>query len=240
MEQNFKIDTIYNEDCLEGMKRIPDESVDLVVTSPPYNFGGFDRNGRKSGYASYSDDLEDSEYKEWIKQILAECARVLKVGGAIYWNHKGKFVNHVYQHCFWVIDLCPIQLAQHIVWNYPSSPDVAKIKWYPRHEEIFMFTKGVPAYFNENMASIGDVWQISHIDPTNEHPAPFPLGLARRCVLGSCPEGGIVLDPFMGSGTTAVAATRENRHFIGFELDKGYYEMASKRVKLEQSQLSLF
>ena len=89
MEQNFKIDTIYNEDCLEGMKRIPDESVDLVVTSPPYNFGGFDRNGRKSGYASYSDDLEDSEYKEWIKQILAECARVLKVGGQFIGITKG-------------------------------------------------------------------------------------------------------------------------------------------------------
>ena len=236
----MEFDKIYNMDCLEGMRQIPDGSIDMVVTSPPYNFGGFDRNGRKSGYATYSDDLEDSEYKAWIKQVLTECARVLKPGGTIYWNHKGKFEDHVYKHCFWVIDLCPIQLAQHIVWNYPSSPDVAKIKWYPRHEEIFMFTKGASSYFNEEAAAIGDVWQISHVDPTNDHPAPFPLGLARRCVYGSCPEGGTILDPFMGSGTTAIACIKEKRHFIGFELSKEYFDKAQRRIKAEQAQLTLW
>ena len=236
----MEIDNIYNMDCLEGMKQIPDGTIDMVVTSPPYNFGGFDRNGRKSGYATYSDDLEDSEYKAWIKKVLTECARVLKPGGTIYWNHKGRFENHEYKHCFWVIDLCPIQLAQHIIWNYPSSPDVAKIKWYPRHEEIFMFTKGTASYFNEEAAAIGDVWQISHVDPTNDHPAPFPIGLARRCVYGSCPEGGTVLDPFMGSGTTAIACIKERRHFIGFELSKEYFDKAVRRIKAEQAQLTLF
>lgn len=236
----IEIDKIYNMDCLEGMKSIPDDTIDLVVTSPPYNFGGFNRNGRKITYASYSDDLEDSEYKEWIKQVMSECARVLKKGGVMYWNHKGRFVNHVYKHCFWVIDVCPIQLSQHIIWNYPSSPDVAKVKWYPRHEEIFMFTKGEANYFNEDAAKIGDVWQISHVDPSNDHPAPFPVSLAERCIFGSCPKSGVVLDPFMGSGTTAVAAVRQKKHFIGFELNKEYCVKATKRVESEMKQLSLF
>ena len=107
----------------------------------------------------------------------------------MYWNHKGKFENHVYKHPFWVIDLCPIPLYQHIVWKYPSSPDVAKVKFYPRHEEIFMFSKGVPSYFDEEMAQIGDVWEISHMQKV-EHPAPFPFNLARRCIRASCDRGG--------------------------------------------------
>lgn len=192
-----EVNRIYNEDCLEWMKNVADESIDLVVTSPPYNFGGFSRNGRERRYDTYSDDMPIDEYKAWIGRVLTECARILKKGGSIYWNHKGMFREHTYFPPFFVVDLCPIQLYQHIIWKYPSSPDVAKVKFYPRHEEIFWFSKGVPSFFDEEMAQLGDVWDISHIQK-NEHPAPFPIQLVRRCIRASCPTGGGSFRPLYG------------------------------------------
>ena len=200
----MEVNRIYNQDCLEFLASVPSDTIDLVVTSPPYNFGGFSRNGRQRQYDTYSDNMPIQDYKDWIGKVLKECSRIIKKGGTIYWNHKGMFREHIYYPPFFVVELCPIQLYQHIVWKYPSSPDVAKVKFYPRHEEVFMFTKGQPQYFDEDMAKMGDVWEISHIQK-NEHPAPFPLSLAKRCITASCPEQGLVFDPFMGSGTTAVA-----------------------------------
>lgn len=72
---------IYRGDCLKVMEEIPDASIDMVVTSPPYNFGGFSRNGRKSNYDSYSDDMPDDAYKDWIERVLLSLSRILKLGG---------------------------------------------------------------------------------------------------------------------------------------------------------------
>lgn len=132
-----------------------------------------------------------------------------------------------------------MNLYEHIVWKYPSSPDVAKIKWYPRTEDIFMFSKGKPTYFNEDMASMSNVWEISHIQE-NEHPAPFPLALASRCIMASCPSGGLVFDPFMGSGTTALACVKLGINYIGAEISEKYVKYAEKRINAAKSQLSLF
>ena len=235
----MELNKIYKGDCLEVMASMPDEYVDMVVTSPPYNFGGFSRNGRERHYDTYSDDMPDEDYKEWIGRVLLSLSRICKRGGAIYWNHKGRFIDGVYYPPFWVVDKCPMQLYQHIVWKYPSSPDVAKVKWYPRHEEIFMFTKGRPSYFNEDMAAMGDVWEISHIQE-NKHPAPFPFNLARRAISASCPSGGIVYDPFMGSGTTALAAIDLGMNFIGSEISDSYIKYAEDRIRKVLSEPSLF
>lgn len=221
---------IYQQDCLEFMKGLPDGCVDLVVTSPPYNFGGFNRNHYASSYDVYDDDKPEEEYREWMGEVLNECSRIIKEGGAMYWNHKGKYRDYVYMPPFWVVDKCPLQLYNHIVWKIAASPDFAKSKWWPRHEEIFMFTKGKPSFFNEELAQFTDVWDINNMQ-NNPHPAPFPLRLARRCIEASCPVGGLVYDPFMGSGTTAVAAVEAKREFIGTEISPAYAEMASRRAR---------
>lgn len=102
-----------------------------------------------------------------------------------------------------------------------------------------MFTKGKPSYFNEEMAQFGDVWEISHIQE-NEHPAPFPFNLARRAIMASCPKGGIVYDPFMGSGTTALAAIDLGMNFIGSEISDKYIAYAESRISKVLSEPSLF
>lgn len=235
MEKN----TLYLSDCLEFMNKIGGEQFDMIVTSPPYNFGGFNRNGRARSYDTYSDDMPEEAYRAWIGRVLAACANALKEGGTLYWNHKGQWRDHEYKHPFWVIDLCPLPLRQHIVWKYPSSPDVAKNKFYPRHEEIFVFCKGEP-YFNEEMAQIGDVWEINHFQE-NKHPAPFPFNLARRAIAASCPSGGCVYDPFMGSGTTALAAIDVGVDFVGTEISENYINYANKRIAVAKAEsLKLF
>ena len=240
MKEYFKTEygKMYCSDNLEYMKTKEDVSFDLIITSPPYNFGGFNRNGRKSEYDIYDDNMEDVKYREWIGDILIECARVLKDGGALYWNHKSKFENHQYKHTFWVIDKTPLYFAQHIVWKYPSSPDVAKIKWYPRKEDVFYFTKGKPRYFNEDMAKMTDVWEINHQEK-NEHPAPFPSAFAERCILASSQTGNIVFDPFMGSGTVAKECEKLNRFWRGCDLSKEYCELTKRRIVTDQTQLKM-
>lgn len=116
---------------------------------------------------------------------------------------------------------------------------MAKVKWYPRHEEIFMFTKGKPSYFNEDMAAMTDVWEISHIQ-ANKHPAPFPYNLARRAISASCPKGGLVYDPFMGSGTTALASVDLGVDYIGTEISPDYIKYAESRIGVKASEPTLF
>ena len=229
--------TLYQGDCLEIIPTL--ELVDAVVTSPPYNFGGFNRDGKKSAYESYEDNLEDSEYKKWVADILNNL--LIKEGGAIFWNFKGRYIDGVYKHPWWVADVCKHRLVQEIIWKYPSSPDVAKIKFYPRIEYIFYFSNGKPKYFNEEVAKLTNVWEFSHMENNKiDHPAPFPLELPTRCIYSSTKENEIVLDPFLGSGTTGVACVNTKRQFIGIEKDAKYFDMACKRIEYAQSQGNLF
>ena len=229
--------TLYLGDCLEVLSDL--EKVDLVVTSPPYNFGGFNRNGRKSSYESYEDNLTNEEYKKWIGQVINTLP--IKDGGSIYWNFKGKYVDGIYQHPWWVADVCKHRLVQEIIWKFPSSPDVAKIKWYPRIEYIFWFSNGKPKYFNPDMAIHTNVWEFSHMENNHiDHPAPFPMALPSRCILGSSQTNEIVLDPFLGSGTTGCAAIQMNRKFIGIEKDPKYFDIACKRIEQASKQVDMF
>lgn len=212
---------------------------DMIVTSPPYNFGGFNREGNKRTYDTYSDDMPDEDYKRWIKRVLDACAKALKPGGVLYWNHKGKYVDGTFYPPFFIIDLCELNLYQHIIWHNNGGPDVQPIKFFPRHEDIFLFSKGKPAYFNKDCAGLGDVWYIAH-GYDKIHPAPFPLSLARRAISASCPPGGVVYDPFMGSGTTALAAIQEKVNFVGTEISERYINYANERIGVKKSELTLF
>lgn len=102
-----------------------------------------------------------------------------------------------------------------------------------------MFSKGKPAFFNEEMSSFGDVWEISHVQK-NDHPAPFPFKLASRCIKASCPPNGIVYDPFMGSGTTALAALDLGMNFVGSEISEKYCRYAEERIGIKASEPKLF
>jgi site-specific DNA-methyltransferase (adenine-specific) len=227
---------LHHGDCISFMQGMEDKSVDAIITSPPYNFGGFNRDGRKRQYGTYDDDLPEETYRKFIRTVLVECGRILSDGGAIYWNHRGRIKDWRYYPPYWVIDYCPVPLLQHIIWKFPSSAEVAKVKWYPRKEDIFFFSKGKPRYFNPEMAKLSDVWEINHLCNFEfDHPAPFPVEIPRRGIMASTNPGDTVFDPFMGSGTTGVACAQLGRDFIGCEIDLNYFNIAKKRI--EQAQL---
>lgn len=230
---------LYNGDCLEVMKQIPDSSIDLIVTSPPYNKGywsanrnpnnGFHTKSRRIDYGTFNDTMKPEDYIAWQKKVLNECVRVIKPTGSIFYNHTDILKEHNTIHPLYVYDY-PVK--QIIVWNRKNTPKLDKSYFFPVTEYIFWIkkTKDARVKFDRKKAKfVSNVWEM-HPDVGNKFPAPFPLDFPKNCLLACTDEGDTTLDMFMGSGTTGVACKELGRNFIGIELDKGYYEMAQQRI----------
>lgn len=225
-------------DCLEVMKKLPDNSIDCVITSPPYN-----KNNKKKpnsswarmniDYEVYDDNLPEEQYQEWQKAIIAELLRVIKPEGSIFYNHKPRYRN---LRCLLPTDFIPMKnLRQLIIWQRYSSPNVSPITFMQNTEHIYWLCKDKPR-FNKEFFRFGEVWKMNY-DIGNNHPAPFPITIPNRCIEATTKAGDIVLDPFMGSGTTAMSAKQLDRNFIGVELNPEYCEIAKERLKNLQPTL---
>ena len=245
METNI----IYNEDCLKTMERIHDNSVDLVVTSPPYNKGFYANknakqskvwntlNGRKIAYDSFSDDMPPEEYEEWQKAVISECIRILKPSGSLFYNHKDIIYKGLIVPPKWVYDF---KVRQQIIWDRQSSCMIDPHYFMPANEWIYWIVKDEKRVFfdKEKSAFRTNIWRMN--TDKNPHPAPFPYIMAANIINCCSKEGDIVYDPFMGSGTTALASVKLGRHYIGSEISEKYVQMANDKIKIEQSQLTLF
>lgn len=245
METNI----IYNEDCLKTMERIHDNSVDLVVTSPPYNKGFYANknakqskvwntlNGRKIAYDSFSDDMPPEEYEEWQKAVISECIRILKPSGSLFYNHKDIIYKGLIVPPKWVYDF---KVRQQIIWDRQSSCMIDPHYFMPANEWIYWIVKDEKRVFfdKEKSAFRTNIWRMN--TDKNPHPAPFPYIMAANIINCCSKEGDIVYDPFMGSGTTALASVKLGRQYIGSEISEKYVSMAKEKIKIEQSQLTLF
>lgn len=245
----MEIDKIYNEDCLETMSRIHDNSVDLVVTSPPYNKGFYANknakqskvwntlSGRKIAYDSFSDDMPPEEYEEWQKAVISECIRILKPSGSLFYNHKDIIYKGLIVPPKWVYDF---KVRQQIIWDRQSSCMIDPHYFMPANEWIYWIVKDEKrVFFDKEKSSFRtNIWRMN-IDK-NPHPAPFPYIMAANIINCCSKEEDIVYDPFMGSGTTALASVKLGRHYIGSEISEKYVSMANEKIKIEQSQLTLF
>ena len=211
------LNTIFNQDCLDFLKEVPDNSFDLVLTSPPYNKGRYANknarqsdvwrglNGRKIAYDVCEDDMDPEVYEKWQRDILAECIRCLKPTGSIFYNHKDIIYKGLIVAPKWVYDF---PLREQIIWDRGSSPMIDPHYFMPVNEWIYWIVKDPKAVFFDKESSIykTNIWRI--VPEKSPHPAPFPMYLAENIVRCACPPGGVVFDPFMGSGTTAVAVIR--------------------------------
>jgi len=230
--------TIIHGDCLDVMRQMATGSIDLIVTSPPYNLGvstggglrGAGSSGRwrgaalANGYASYDDARDPAEYVEWQKEVLRECWRLLADDGAIYYNHQPRIQAGQLQT---PLDLNPdLPVRQIVIWDRNSGFNFNDSFYLPRHEWLTIFAK--PAFrLTQGANKLTDVWSIPPARD-NDHPAPFPVELAQRAIESTSAR--VVLDPFAGSGTTGVAALKLGRKFIGIELDGSYCESARARI----------
>lgn len=248
-------------DCLDLFDRLQTESVQLVVTSPPYNIG-----------KRYEERLTMEQYLDQQAAVIAQSVRVLKDGGSICWE--------VGNHIVGPQEILPLDIVLHpifasyglklrnrIVWHSEHGLHCSK-RLSGRYETILWFTKGDAYTFNLDPIRVpqkypgkryfkglkagqlscnplgknpSDVWifpnvKHNHVEKTI-HPCQFPVELAERLVLALTNGGDLVVDPYMGVGTTAVAALRHKRRFAGAEIHAQYVEVARERVCLERRGL---
>ncbi|GHU65068.1 methyltransferase [Clostridia bacterium] len=231
-------------DILSVMQTIPDNSVDLVVTSPPYNLKNSTGNGMKDGrggkwknaelvkgYADYDDNIPHGEYVAWQRKCLEQMMRVIPEDGAIFYNHKWRVQNGLLQDRQDIISGFPVR--QIIIWQRKGGINFNAGYFLPTYEVIYLIAK--PLFKLAPKANAyGDVWEFAQ-EMKNGHPAPFPIALIDRIVSSTTAD--TVLDPFMGSGTTAIAAMQNKRDFIGIELSANYCEMAEERIQAYKGSL---
>ena len=209
----MKTNIIYKEDCLITMSKIEDNSIDLIVTSPPYNKGywssnrnmknGFGTKSRRIEYDGYDDCMLPSDYDDWQQKIITECLRILKPTGSLFYNHQPIQKNHQEIFPKYIFDF-PVK--QTIIWNRKNTPKLDKSYFFPVIEYIFWVqkTKDCRVKFNRKNSIFNKVIWDFNPDRDNKFPAPFPIELPMNCILSCTDENDIVYDPFMGSGTTAL------------------------------------
>jgi modification methylase len=237
LDTHLELNKIYNEDCLVTLSKMADNSVDLVVTSPPYNKNhwiktkarGKDDFIRKIEYSTYDDNLPQEEYVEWQKKVISECLRVLKPTGSLFYNHIDIMSEHLTIHPTWVYDF---PLKQVIIWDKCGTPKIDKSYFLPFTEWIFWIKKekdSIPYFDRNNALFKKNIWSIPRSQESN-HPAPFSEKMVENVVLSCSKEGDVVYDPFMGSGTTYKVSRKHNRNVIGSEISEEYTKLGESKV----------
>mgnify|MGYP001588508480 CR=1 FL=1 len=243
------VNCVLNEDALAGIAKIPDGSVDLVVTDPPYCLG--------KDYGNESDKLDPEAYLEWSKQWIDAVIPKLKPAGSLYvfltWRYSPEIFCYLKKRLI---------MLNEIIWDrrVPSMGGSTR-RFSSVHDNIGFFAKAKDHYFDidsiripydeetkkarsrsifvgKKWLEVGynpkDVWSVSRLHAIHservEHPTQKPLEVIERMIKASCPPGGVVFDPFMGSGTTALAAFRLKRNFVGFEINPDYCRIIEQRL----------
>lgn len=241
-------------DCLEIMKDIPDDGIDLVVTSPPY------------------DDLRDYNSEINFTEVIKQLYRVVKDGGVVIWNVNDRIKNGSktltsFKQAILFNDN-GFNVNDVMIWEKMNPmPQVKQPRYNQVFEYMFVFSKGKPETFNPIMVDCksagvnynstckqitknnkrikknfivnnkkidSNIWKFAVAQNKTKHPAVFPLELPLRHIKTWSNEGDVVLDPFMGSGTTGIACKQLNRNFIGIEIDEKYFEIAKQRIEHER------
>lgn len=226
----MELDVIYNEDCYKGIKRIPDKSIDLVYIDIPYLI-----NGGSRGYSELAQRINKTNHQDLKEindgidyKIFDELVRVMKKIFIFIWCSKEQ-----------ILDIMKIFIEKYhcrynlLVWCKSNPTPATKDTWLPDLEYCLVFKEKGASRYNDGY-DLKSKWYVSEINVKDKkdfgHPTIKPLDLVKRHILHSTQEGDVVLDCFMGSGTTAVACKETNRHYIGYEINKEYYESAINRL----------
>lgn len=231
-------------DAIQEMSQLPDSSIDLVIADPPYNLG--------KNYGNNLDQKTWQEYEPFTRKWLTEVVRILKPTGSLYVFMGMRFISKLF---IMMEDEFHLLFNGWITWHYTQGMG-RKNGFSPRHEDILYFTKTnsftfqlddirIPQkYYRErnNMqgANPGDVWQFSHVHycsaEREQHPTQKPEALIERMIRASSYVGDIVLDPFVGSGTTCRVADLLQRRWIGIDMNPEYIELSQRRINNSSSQ----
>jgi DNA modification methylase len=286
----MEINKIYNEPCLETLKKMPNDFLDCVISSPPYwQLRDYGYNGQWGLEPTFQ------EFLEHLWEMMDEIYRVLKPTGTCWIN-----LGDTYNNSGWAGDrkdkyndqpivasgtkagrggqkgfpdkcliLIPHRFAigcidrgwlvrNDIIWAKRNGmPEPVNDRFTKKHEYIFLMTKSKKYYFDlssikdklvndndnsegKNPGSVSDFWDVKTKPSSSKHYASYNVELITKPILAGCPENGLIYDPFMGTGTTAIHAINNNRKFIGSEMSQDYIKICNERVNIELSKLKLF
>lgn len=233
------INKIYLGNCLELMPLISDKSIDLTITSPPYNLGVKHHTGNNifKAYDEYIDNIPEEEYQHNQIKVLNEIYRITKQGGSLMYNHKNRIKNGKQITPYEWLLKTEWTLKQEVVW-FNGSQNFDKCRFYPMTERIYWLSKGTNTNFT-NAINQHDLIKDTAEGTDKEHKRAFPVKLAQRFII-CFPDAELIFDPYMGSGTTAIAAIKEKKNYIGIELSKKNCQLANKRIMNYFSQPTLF
>ena len=233
------LDKVLQGDVLEVLRQLPDESVDVGVTSPPYNKG----EGQKGWlvdrvkYQGATDKRSEAEYQAWQIEVLNELWRITKPGGSFFYNHKLRWRNGVMFHPYAWVSQTKWTVRQELIWDRMIAANLRGWRFWQVDERIYWLYKPIHGHLvgteiKSRHALLTSIWRFPP-ERDNPHPAPFPLALPLRAIYAVMDEsrGGVVIDPFAGSGTTLVAAKILGHHYIGIEISADYVQMANTRLE---------
>lgn len=226
-------------DVLEVLKEIPDNSVDLGITSPPYN-----KKERNKGwlvdkvvYSGSKDVMDEEEYQEWQIEVLNELFRVTKEGGSFFYNHKIRWEKGRMIHPYEWVSKTKWVIRQEIIWNRKIAGNIRGWRFWQVDERIYWLYKPkdgdlIGEELKPEHAKFTSVWEIRPESGFKNHPAPFPIELPTRIILSILDNRkGIVIDPFCGTGTTLVAAKLLGHDYIGIDISEEYVRFSEERLK---------
>jgi len=225
------LNRVIEGDSLNKIKELPDNSVDLIITSPPYD------NIEGSGYSKGKKDVLFLKlYSDFFDGILSEIYRVLKPTGQFYLNLKSGTINKTLVTPHWVEFLesfKQFKLKSYIIWKYSGSFDSTKVRFHLDYEIIYHLSKTDDITINYEEGEkdpLTSVWYIPHFISNRLHPVQMPEALAEKIIKRGSKEGDLVLDVFAGSGTSLVCAKKLKRNYLGYEINPEYVEIINKRL----------
>lgn len=247
LSEQYRINRIYNMDCLDLMRKIKDNTIDLIFADPPYNLsnsnfkmkfiksGGTDLTTNKGSWDRYS----DAEFEEFTKKWLSECFRILKKSGSVW-------VAGTYHNIYlvgYIMKKIGFEILNEVLWHKSdATPNLSCTRFVADHENFIWARKGKGNIFNYDiMKKINGGKQMRSIWTRGKtaggkkmHPTQKPEWLLERIIMATSKPSNIVFDPFIGSGTTAVVAKKYGRSYLGSELDQDYYKKALQRINNAQ------
>ncbi len=230
---------ILQGDTLLKLKELLDNSIDMGVTSPPYN-----KQENKKGwlvanvkYDSSSDKKNETVYQQEQIDVLNELYRIIKPGGSFFYNHKIRWEKGVLLHPISWLSKTKWNLRQEIIWDREIAANIRGWRFWQVEERIYWLQKPknnkdlIGEELKSKHALLTSIWRIRPEQKIN-HPAPFPIELPTRCIYSIMDDKkGIIIDPYAGSGTTLVSAKLLGHDYIGIEISKEYIKIAEERLK---------
>jgi len=233
----------YVADNLQALQRIPDASVDTIITSPPFNKKGHSRSltGKAPSsapsctpgswvhaipYLNHDDNMDEDKYIAWQTALLKECRRVLKPGGLLFYHHTNRHVQFESHFIDRIFKPAGLKVFDVIYWDQGTSVQQATDRPTPVIEPIYLLTRDNSTAPRYNTRAVYEQfrttrWSINKAR-SNFHPCVFPALLVEMCILLNSKEGDVILDPHAGSGSVLLAAHNLKRRYLGFDISEGY------------------